>query len=231
MRQDDWYRSSEWTRQSQEEFFLRLNRSRSAFHKAQYCELKAVALWRTGDSLKISGALQLTERILNEWADMWPIHTTYGLRAHCFESLEKIDEAIDEYFRCFSAMDSNLKFVIQAPLDFGFLCIRERLVEHYQTATELANHRWFTDRFLVPNWRFMRSTILSILNDRLGINADDARAHARIALVAASASESGFKRNPKICLVRNPDSELIKELFQIAGQESRGIDFHKADGG
>ncbi|MBL9154706.1 MAG: hypothetical protein JNK37_19660 [Verrucomicrobiales bacterium] len=215
MNKDDWYRSDEWTSEAQEEFFSRLKRSRTVFHKAQYCYIKACALWRSGDKKRVVAALELTDRILSEWSDDSRIHHTYALRAGCCEELGDLNGAIEDYLRCFALMRRLPKgFDITAPLDFGWLCLRRQLTEHYPLAIELAQE----SSFIFPMHRFMRAAIISVLTHRSGGDSAVTRDQAMNALKAAGETESGFRRHPQMGLVGDADPEIISELFAIAGQ-------------
>lgn len=213
MKTDDWYRSDEWTTEAQQEFHSKLKRSRTAFHKAQYCHLKAGALWRSKQPDKVRAAIGLSDMMLANWPDDSRIHHVYDLRAKCHESLGDIAGAVQDYLRCIELMRVRPKgYDITAPLDFGWLCITHRIEDQYLAAIECAREC----AFIFAEHQFMRSTIISIISHRLGLDAREAQEHAKRALEAANETRSEFRNHPGIGLVRDADEGIVLELRQIA---------------
>ena len=64
MGDDTWYRPRTWSDEDQAAFFAKLQRSRSGFHKAQYCRIQAYELQQAGS---YKAALQLLDLLLAEW--------------------------------------------------------------------------------------------------------------------------------------------------------------------
>jgi hypothetical protein len=215
MKADDWCRSDDWTSEAQREFHSKLKRSRTAFHKAQYCNLKAGALWRSNQPDKVRAAIGLSDMILSNWADDSRTHHVYDLRAKCHESLGDITGAVQEYLRCIELMRVRAKgFDLTAPLDFGWLCITHRIEDQYLAAIECAREC----AFVFPKEQYKRSAIISIISHRLGLDSAEAQDHAKKALEAASETRSEFRKHPGIGLVRNADEDIALELRQIADQ-------------
>lgn len=212
MKADDWYRSDDWTGGVQQEFHSKIKRSRTAFHKAQYCHLKAGALWRSNQPDKVRAAIGLSDMILTNWPDDSRIHHVYDLRAKCHESLGDIAGAVQDYLRCIELMRIRPNgFDITAPLDFGWLCITHRIEDQYLTAIVCAREC----AFIFAAHQFKRSAIISIISHRLSLDATEAQDQARKALETANETRSSFPNHPEIGLVRDADEGIILELRQI----------------
>jgi hypothetical protein len=63
---ESWYRRRTWTDEDRAGFFARLRRSRSGFHKAQYCRIQAYELQQAGN---YHAALELLDLLMKEWPD------------------------------------------------------------------------------------------------------------------------------------------------------------------
>ena len=66
----DWYRKTTWTEQDRSEFWLRLNRSRNDFNKAQYLRIQALTLEETGVEANIHASMELLDGRLADYPDI-----------------------------------------------------------------------------------------------------------------------------------------------------------------
>jgi tetratricopeptide (TPR) repeat protein len=103
MGRNDWYRRSTWTNRDQDEFFQRLNRSRSLSSKVQYLIIQAQCLRNAGGEKNIRAALELLDMYFNvRGDDEFFDASALGTKALCHFALEEYDAAIDCYRKTLS---------------------------------------------------------------------------------------------------------------------------------
>src|ERR1700737_4923308 len=97
MGQVEWYRRTTWTTADAVDFTARLERSRSAYHKAQYLRIQAGHLHTVGSPELTLVALGLLDQLLREWPDESQVSLAHMQRAECLVDLGQPIEALAAY--------------------------------------------------------------------------------------------------------------------------------------
>ncbi len=84
---DDWFRRRTWSDADRTEFFSRLGRSRSAFHKAQYVRIQALELHESGGASHAADALELLDLVVERWMEDAQGASVHYQRAECLRDL------------------------------------------------------------------------------------------------------------------------------------------------
>lgn len=198
---DDWFRRKTWTTKDREDFFARLQRSRGAFHKAQYARIQACELLTTRTPEAYSAALELLDMILADWGEDAQLASVYHHRAECFAGLGDLPRALDAYRQVFRTQRTRKSELTMAHLDFGWLVATTPFPQYYDEALGLLNE--FThNNFPVDQYR--ASAIHALILDAHG-QCEQARRYAQLALQAAAACHSGFRYHAKLGLVKSPE--------------------------
>src|SRR3546814_13652730 len=99
---DDWFRRHSWTEADQADFFARLGRSRTPFHKAQYARIQAYELRQAGGARYAREALGLLDTIIASWMAYAQCASVHHQRAECLRDLGRDAEAIQAYRETFA---------------------------------------------------------------------------------------------------------------------------------
>jgi hypothetical protein len=208
----DWYRRKTWTPKDREEFFTRLRRSRSAFHKAQYVRIQAYELLNSRTREAYFAALELLDMIMAEWPESSQLTSVYHHRAECFAGLGDLPRAIEAYRQVFRTQRERTRERTDAHLDFGWLVATTPMPELFNEALAVLCE-FHHDMF--PRDRYRAGAIQALILDSQG-KCEQARSHASIALEAAAATHSGFRYHPRIGLVTSPDRKVHEKLQSLA---------------
>jgi hypothetical protein len=209
---DEWYRRKVWTDENREEFFTRLRRSRTAYHKAQYVRIQAAELLATGKREAYVTALELLDLILKDWPEEAGVVVHYH-RAQCFRGLDDISRAIESYRQIFFIQRRDRRGVFTAPhLDFGWMVATTPMPEFYDEVLGLLVE--FAD-YTFPVERYRANAIAALISADCGQD-QQARTHARKALEEAAVEHSGFRYHAKHGLVESPDEKVYERLQELA---------------
>lgn len=105
---DDWFRSENWSKKDREFFELKLSKSRSTFHKAQYMKIKAIYMSSSNNPGIRKAARDLFKRVTEDYPkeDFSVIEAYYQL-GKSYESDGNIKNA-ERYYRECIAYKKNL---------------------------------------------------------------------------------------------------------------------------
>ena len=210
----EWYRRKTWTPEDQEEFFTRLRRSRP--HKRdQYLRIQAVCLQAVGTPEYLVGAIGLLDKLFSDYPDSIELPLGYRQKAECLDELGRTEEAEQAYRTSFSAMRRRPNMHPGTQIGFGMFVVKHRLTHLYREALEMLSE--FTDDsdLLFPLVRYRYSAIYAVISSYWELR-EEARTFAKRALEAAEQEDSGFRYHPKIGLVTQTDTELHRNLAEMA---------------
>ena len=215
MGREDWYRLETWSDADQEAFFARLSRSRGLYHKSQYARIQASYLQDAG---LVDEALELLQRLYDEWPDKSQIATAYWQEANCYLLKKKLDAAIDAYRKCFRAEEDNdFRTTTNARVEFLWLVATRGFRDLYDEALQEIDKLQHPSIFPVDQYR--TAGALALISSDSGVKENIASL-AQAALEAASRTESGLRYHKGLGLVRNPDRKIIKRLKKLAAESA-----------
>jgi tetratricopeptide (TPR) repeat protein len=212
MSRHDWYRQSEWSDVQAAAFFQRLGRSRTAFHRAQYLRIQALTLAGTGQRDKLKVALELLERIFQEYPDEFDVPLAYLEAGRCYDELGNIEAATHYFERAFAEQTRQRNLDTGVAHEYPWFIVRRGLIDLYGRALEVLSNA----EPVFPYQRFQVSASRALIAaHRRELAA--ARASARAALDAASLRRSPFARHPDVGLVdRERYHEWLERLEALA---------------
>jgi tetratricopeptide (TPR) repeat protein len=206
MSDDDWYCRKTWTRKNREEFFRRLQRSRTAYNKAQYAVIQAEQLAATGKREAYVAALELLNMALAKWPEDVQVVRAQDAIAGCFVGLGDLPRAVDAYRQVFKTQRLDPFWLTAAPLDFGWLVATTPMPELYDEALAVL------DEFpadTLPVQRYRTSVIRALILAARG-QETQARSHART-------KRNNQKGRPMALFSRKPklQDEALSEVAQM----------------
>ncbi len=209
----DWFRRTTWTSRDRAEFYARLDRSRSVFHKAQYIRIQALHLQETSERELVTEAIVLLDDLVARFPYPGELASAQLQRAECLDLLDRPAEAIEGFRAAVVAQRASPGLVTRVAQAFGMFCIRRDLggllAEAARHVEELAPDSPF------PRDVFEANSIMAFAAAHRG-DATAARAFARGALDAAQATASGFWRYPTLGLVDAVEPTLRARLEDLA---------------
>jgi len=214
MGRHDWYRLTTWSEEDQAGFFSKLNRSRKAFHKAQYLNVQAYYLESTGDVELIKSALVLVEMVISEWPDPFSLASAYQTKGKCLVKLSKNYEAIEAYRKAIEAEEAYPTVVTDAAYQYCWLIVTNEIKELYSEALAVLGKN--VDVLIFPYHEFIFYGVQALILADSG-NTEEASQAAKKALGAAAKTESGFTYHKKEGLVGRQEDSLMQKLWKIAG--------------
>ena len=214
MSKDEWFRRTSWSASDQAEFFARLKRSRSRYNKAQYLRIQASHLAETSVESQLQAALQLLDQMIAEYPDATTqLAIAHCQRAACFADLGEYDAAIEEYRKALEVQLAHPHSLTTAHTAFAELVVtldRRALFPEVLSALDKYD---YLDIFPVDVFKGQAARAL-IAADRGDLVV--AQTHAKRALEAASATESGFRYHKTLGLVGFVDPKLTDRLRELS---------------
>lgn len=211
----EWFRRTTWTEQDRAEFFARLKRSRSVFHKAQYLRIQAAHLCQVGDTPCLRAALDLVDLMLAEYPDTAQLAAAHAQRATCLVALGERAAALVAYR---NAVDTERRVRGIRPgayIGFAELVVELERDDLYAEVLSLLNEHASDEPF--PLQRYRSSAVRAFIAERQGRHAE-AQGHALAALDAAAETQSPMRYHRSLGLVTDRDSTAYARLLALAGR-------------
>jgi len=121
-----WFRRTTWSPADAADFGARLERSRSAFHRAQYLRIQAAHLHEAGTHPLAEAAFGLLDQLLAEWPDESQLSSAHMQRAGCLIDLGRPEEALAAYQAALAARRVSPNFGNDAHRGFAELAVALR---------------------------------------------------------------------------------------------------------
>lgn len=212
---DDWYRRHTWTDSDRAEFFARLGRSRTAFHKAQYARIQAYELHQTGGARYAREALELLDTIVKLWMEVAQRASVHHQRAECLRDLGRDPEAIEAYRETLAEQRRFPNELTNAHRDFAWWIAVTGKRQHFDEAMSVLNEFQRDDGLTFPAYIYTEEGACALILHACGHHAP-AIAHAHRALDASKMTHSGLQHHPTSGLVHRRDAATHAKLISIA---------------
>jgi hypothetical protein len=213
----EWFRRTDWDVDVERDFFSRLKRSRSQFHKAQYLRIQAHELVRAGGPRRLRKALELIELLLDTYPDKSQIAAAHKTRADALAQLDDIEGALGALRASMEAEPPGRPPECGAYLAFGMLAVRAERRDLYPEALDALERQGGNEAF--PSMRYEAASIRAIAYEHLGLQTL-AREHAQRAIAEAARTHSGFRYHPHVGLVKITDPTMHGRLERLATRAS-----------
>ena len=202
---DDWFRHTDWSKESEADFEAHLRRARD---KVQPLKIQAAVLAEACPAV----AVRLLERYF-ESRDTFFLADAYSTQARARVALGDISGAADSYTAALSreAQFPNLK--TGSFVEYPLLVAEHALTARYDDALRVLAERKADLAFPVQHfmWHAARALILSTQGGQ-----PQAAADARLALAAASQSSSGLRYHQSLGLVGSSYRDLRERLRELS---------------
>jgi len=130
----EWYCKRTWTPAHREDFFRRLERSRTAYHKAQYVVIQAETLKKTKKREALLVALELLEMALTKWPkDVQTVRAQYAI-AECYVGLGDLPRAVEAHRQVIATMRRHPNWIMPSPVEFAWLVATIPMPKFYKEA-------------------------------------------------------------------------------------------------
>src|SRR3569833_1043991 len=126
---NDWFRKTTWSESDQAQFFARLQRSRSTAKKAQYLRIQAHHLEEAGSPELLGVALNLLEKVLNEFPATFELAQAYAQKANCLAKLGKFHEAVICYRMAINTEKKFPRWGTRSWISFGRVVVENGLMD------------------------------------------------------------------------------------------------------
>ena len=211
MNKDDWFRLRTWSEEDKKNFFNRLNRSSSSFHKAQYLRIQADYLSKEYPE----SAIELCDIVLNDYPEESELSMTHYTKAKCYLKLKNDKEAIKSFRASIQAMRQYPNSKNYSYLDFGYWVITNKKIELYDEIMDLTFE--YQGDMTFPNDYYLLYGIRSIINYHKN-NLEQSKLESQKAIENANKIHSGFRYHPNIGLVEEEKKQQIfyKKLLKIS---------------
>ena len=212
---DDWFRRHTWTEADQAEFFARLRRSRSSFHKAQYARIQAYELHQAGGARCAAEALELLDMIVERWMGDAQRASVHHQRAECLRNLGRDADAIFAHRETFAEQRRLPSYLTNAHLDFAWWIAASGKAELFDEALSVLDEFTCEGRITFPASIYFAEGARALIQHARG-ESRLASTHARRALDAAGTRHSGLSHHPTVGLVQVRDDETHGILTSLA---------------
>ena len=208
---NDWYTRTTWSEADQADFFARLKRSRTSYHKAQYLHIQARELVKVG---LLKEALTLMDKMLAEYPEPFYLAQVLSQKAGSLAKLGDLEQAIVYYRRAFDVERQPRSHRALTLYEFGIFVVENKLTQLYDEALAVL------DEMKLPGTQFpsdiyKSNGIRAIITAHKG-ETKSAGEFAQVALEAASKENSGFSHHPKFGLVKDQESKFYETIEAIA---------------
>jgi hypothetical protein len=212
---DDWFRHHTWTRSDRHEFFARLERSRSDFHKAQYARIQAFELHQGGGKQYAEAALELLDLILERWKEAAQLAPVHHQRAECLRDMRDDVAALAAYRAAFDAQRRRPGDLTNAHLDFAWWVAVSPMPELFGEALAVLEEFMLPGGIAFPAAIYRAEGARALIRDAQGSH-EQAEVHARHALEVAALRHSGLSHHPTVGLVIVIDATIYEKLKRVA---------------
>jgi len=203
----NWYRKKTWTKNDEEEFFMKLNKAKKE-SRAQYLKVQAIELVETKNTRLLDVAETLLNKLLLEYPDnnieKSPSLNTIG---DIYKYRGNYDLAIDYYKKAIDFEEIFPNVLTQAYLEFSELALKLKKENYYAFAEQIMSKR--IEHILFPLEKYKAFSILSILNQLKG-NVEKAEQFGLLAEQNANAKTSGLKYHKDLGIVKERNNWLDK---------------------
>ena len=208
MGREDWYRNTDWSRETEAAFRGKLSRSRSS--RPQYLRIQADCL---ADRYPET-ALGLIEEYF-ETGDEFDVPNAFCAQAKAFRALGNGREAVAAYKKALDWEELHPSHISPARIEFTKLVAEDCLSEEYEFALDVLASRFMAVDHLFPSTRYLWNGSCALITYDLGRFAE-AREFAERALHAAAETESPFRYHRTVGLVRSTSDDFGRRIKRIA---------------
>ncbi len=219
MGQQDWYRKTSWSENIEKEFYERFNRSKGAFHKAQYLRIQATILIDTSKLPNIHKGIQLLVLLADKYPDEASLSSAYLELAQAYYYLKDWNKS-EKYFKL--SIETQKKFPnnrTNAVILYCQYILERNLTKKFNDALRMAELYEKEQPIYLAHDDFLINSVKAIVYD-FKKDSEKSKSFAIKAHNAANRTDSGFKYHKSYGLVKNKNSFLYRKIETIIKKES-----------
>ncbi|MFD0975374.1 hypothetical protein [Salinimicrobium gaetbulicola] len=195
-----WYTKNTWTKEDEEEFYIRLKRSRE-YNRPQYLKTQAFALIETKKSKLLDVAESLINQLLKEYPnDIFNKSSALNFLGDIYQQRGDYHTALKHYRESINFENVNPN----SPQTSSFLSYSELIIKTQQTDKYPNVENLLFDRMdsvILPVQKYKIASILSVIY-QTNNNQELAQHYAEIAEKNATAETSGFRYHKDVGVVK-----------------------------
>jgi tetratricopeptide (TPR) repeat protein len=221
MNSKEWFRGTEWDKESQNLFEDKLKKSRGSYNKSQYLLIKAGYLLGSKDFFKESEGCRLLERLVNEYSnEVSHVMFAYEQLGDYYFSNGEYEKAEFNYRQSISFYKQNGR---SGSSGIGDIKLAETLFNANKSDKFSEAYYLLTDEFkrtggelILNDDKFRYYSVLAKIAIALK-KKEEARQYALKALQIATIKESQLDNYPQLGVVKVSNDELA-QLKNISGE-------------
>jgi len=204
----EWYCKRTWSPANRDDFFRRLERSRSAYHKAQYVVIQAETLKKTKKREALLVALELLDLALTKWPkDVQTVRAQYAI-AECYVALGDFPRAVEAHRQVIETQRRHPYWLMPSPVEFAWLVAALPMPKFYKEA--LAAMEEFP-RDYTPSERFMTNASSALILAARG------QKEKAVNFAQAALNETGSKNT--LGLPKTSYEKAVKTVRKLAASQ------------
>ena len=196
----DWYRNKDWNKKIEDNFFAKLNHSRS--QKFEYIVIQASSLTKTHPQV----ALHLVKLYFDTRKDKFNDASALLARADSLFELKDINKSMDSYRAVLAREDEFPNFQTSTYVQYPYIVATRKITSEYNNA--LKTLKKYKSRLAFPLDYFMWYSAKALIENRFDL--------ATKALETAEIKKSGFRFHQSLGLVGKSHQDTIKRLLKIS---------------
>jgi len=210
---DDWYSNTAWSKEIEEEFFVRYKRARP-YNRFQYLRFQAQTLFTQNDDALSDVALKLLDRFFQDYTAEGKFDKTGALllTAEIYDRKKVFNKALEYYAKAADNEEAFPTVDWGAKKAFARFVVVHGIKELFNKAE--ARVRDEDDDFRFPKEKYQKNSLLAIFEKKKG-DIQKALHYKKLADEAAVTTHSGYAYHKNMGLVQDRDGELDKLLNEI----------------
>ena len=206
---NEWYRKTNWTKDDENDFFLKLKRAQK-YNRPQYLRIQAATLYSTNNNELLDASLSLLKKYFDEYPDnKFERSSSFNLMGDIYCKMGKYEAAFEHYKNAIDFEIIYPQVTTDAYLKYSELVVQLNKTELFENVKELLLDR--TKELDFPKDKYIKNAILSIIYKNKN-NSERANYYRNLAEEAAHAENSDLRWHKKLGLVNNRN-KLLDELM------------------
>jgi tetratricopeptide (TPR) repeat protein len=180
-----------WDPVEQDRFLEHLDDAADSYERAECVLTKAAELYGSRDPERISAALSLLLRALDDWRDEDEVAEVWLRIARCHVALDHEQEALEAFRHCFHQEDVHPQVQTTAWAEFAALVMRKNRHDLYDLLLEILDRHLEQEAFWLREQELVAYVARAVIADHQGLRAL-ARKDARLALRIAAQLDGAY---------------------------------------
>lgn len=166
-KEKNWFRNTKWSKEIEDYFFSKLNKSKSDFHKSQYLNVQSIVLFEHG---LLDEALNLCDILLERYSNQKDIiFSAYHLKARIYEQKGDIEKSLENYLLALEKEQLSI-YRENVFLTFGLFVLKYKQEKYYKKIIDIYNEKLRDQKSYFKDQLFLIYAIKRIISKLLEQN-------------------------------------------------------------